>query len=341
MTMQREAEAATAAAKETPTPSEKEVQSPAISAKIREKLKLFLNEFDFTSFWDVTKPWVLVPHGSFLNAFDWVPPVFREGHWNLLVCLHFAFTVYSVGLMCVYYVFTKPALIMEANSNNNADNNFEYYDAYSSQWWYNLAGFAWTSFVIASILFRGGGPGSWLTFTVQTWTLLWLRHGLSTLVSLWPSYYVVTLNEYLRLPMLVQSSLTFFAWNLILAPIIYSRMETPAQQQMFRNVFTNFRLTQLHLFVIVFATIQGVYGTPARQLSSIDFCCTCLSVLQYAFLYLLVLDRLGIHLYLIYSPRTNLAILSWSLTYAAVYGLFVFWRKILNLYIVEEPGSVS
>jgi len=134
--------------------------------------------------------------------------------------------------------------------------------------------------------------------------------------------------------MLAQATLTFVAWNFLLGPIIFSRMDTPTKRRAFLDRFTSFRLTQLHVCNILLAAAQGLHGSPKRTLHERDMCTACWFVLGYAFWYLFVLDRLGIHLYLIYSPRTLVAVVSWTMTALAVGGCYIFWR-----YMIQQYGT--
>ena len=286
------------------------------------------HEFSVCNLVDPHKPWILVHGGSFLQGFDWVPVEFRVGPWHPLVCLYLCGLGYSVGLLTVYYGSVVPTTT-DGHSCTITDS----FDAYSLYWWYNLAGLLWTLFVTWSILFQGGGIASWLTFTVQSWTLITLRCFLAVLAPFTQT--AARFGEYLRLPMLSQATITFVAWNFLLQPIIYSRMDTPEKRNRFIGIFTNFRLTQLHVFNIVFAALQGIWGTPKRALVEMDGIRSCLFVLGYAVLYLGVLDRLGIHLYLVYSPRTLLAIITWTMTYVALFGCYRLWRYFILEYGVE------
>jgi hypothetical protein len=305
-------------------------------AKIRIEVAKFFQSFSFWDLLDPYQPWVLVPEGSFCGAFHWVPAGFRTGPWDIVVCMYLAGTSYVVILASVHYFYSRPALLISTTTTE--EESLLYYEAFTPQWTYNCLGAAWTSYVAISILLRGSGIAGWITFTVQTWTLILLRHVISVLVPFFPS--LVYITECLRLPMLAQSTITFVGWNLVIGPIAFFRMNTPTKRAKFIEIFTNFRLTQLHVFLMVYASIQGVWATPARTLTEFDLCISMLMVLQYVLFYIFVLDRLGIHLYLIFSPRTKLAIITWTLTLASLYGSFFLWRSIIHRYgnTISEPS---
>jgi hypothetical protein len=54
--------------------------------------------------------------------------------------------------------------------------------------------------------------------------------------------------------------------------------------------------------------------------------------MQYCLFYIFILDRLGLHYYMIFSPRTNLAILSWTLVIASTISMYSFWDNAVGKY---------
>jgi hypothetical protein len=51
--------------------------------------------------------------------------------------------------------------------------------------------------------------------------------------------------------------------------------------------------------------------------------------LQYTLFYAFILDRLGVHLYMIFSPRTNLSILAWSIVLGVTVYCYSFWDAVV------------
>lgn len=303
--------------------------------QIRKKIRAYIRQnliTWLTNYFNPSHDWILIStDGSFMNYFDWVPKVFRKGPWNIFVCLYLFLIAYCISFFIIYHWFNNS----EIQSSQQSNNEYEYYPIYSIQWYISCCGFAWTIFVTTSIAIQGSGIASLGTYTVQTWMLIVFRYGLSVIVPWVPS--MVTLLEYLRLPMLAQSTITFITWNFMLAPLIFFHMETKAKKRAFIKVMTNFRMTQLHIIHMILATIHGIYLTPCRILTvQDDLCIAAIIALQYVLFYLFILDRLGIHLYLIFSPRTKLALLTWTITILSYSGCFLFWR-----YIIQQYGGCT
>jgi hypothetical protein len=107
-------------------------------------------------------------------------------------------------------------------------------------------------------------------------------------------------------------------------------MKTEETRRSFLAYFTKFRLIQVHVCNIFFAYMNGVCACPGRQLTLADFMVSYAITVLYAIWYLLVLDRVGVHLYPIFSPRSPWVILTWSGLVVAHYGCFLAWRYVLT-----------
>jgi hypothetical protein len=129
--------------------------------------------------------------------------------------------------------------------------------------------------------------------------------------------------------MLVQATLTFGVWNAVIGPSIYAQMTTPEMKKSFKGFFGNFLWRQLHVYNIIYAAVNGIWGSPARALTQTDFAVSLAFYLAYAYFYLFFLDRMGVHYYLVFSPRTPFALISWTLLLACYYASFPLWNTIL------------
>ncbi|CAB9526888.1 expressed unknown protein [Seminavis robusta] len=280
----------------------------------------FMKTSVLSDFFNWRKPWVLVPQGSFMGYFDWVPLRFRYGPWHP-ACMAYL----GVLTAWVYNEYTK-GMAQEPFPN------FQPMEAYTPSWYYNVAGFAWTSFIIYRIFCSGMGWTSWGMYTVWSWTFTALRHGLCAAVPFKPEW--TNLSEQLRFPTLVQATLTFAVWNAAIGPSIYAQMKTPSQQASFCRFFGNSLWRQLHVYNILYAAINGIWGSPARALTKADFSVALAICLFYSYFYLVALDRMGVHYYLVFSPRTPFALVSWTILFACHYACFALWNTILTKYAV-------
>ena len=106
-------------------------------------------------------------------------------------------------------------------------------------------------------------------------------------------------------------------------------MENKETRKNFLAYFTKFRLIQLHVCNIGFAWVNGVWSSPMRQLTLSDFVASYAISVVYALLYTLVFDRMGVHLYLIFSPRSPWMVFIWFGVIAAQCLCFLVWKSIL------------
>ncbi|CAB9508426.1 expressed unknown protein [Seminavis robusta] len=275
-------------------------------------------EIELSDFFDVSKPWLLVQDGNYKGYFNNVPAVFRVGPWNIACCLYLFAIISWVVFECVC-CYTNPPNVPPTDYHSSFGTD-------TWQWWYNVAGFAWTFYVAAKVK-KDWGWSAWFLYTMQSWTLIIVRHGLSVLAPFVPA--AAPLNELLRFPMLLQTTITFVLWNFLLMPAITFTMKDPKKRSGFLKFCFGFLLSQLHIANLPLAVMNGVWGSPARELNQMDFCMALGLALQYIALYLFVLDRIGVHFYFVFSPRTPLAIIGWTTFLGCLFAGFAMFKNAL------------
>ena len=289
-----------------------------------------------SQFLDWNEPWILVPNGSFRGYFDNVPPTFRVGPWNQVCCLYLVVIVAWVIRECLqgYYYHHDSQSLLSANVVMIQNH---WGPTTSWQWWMNAIGFTWTCYIAYRVIVSMGGFGAWICYTLQSWTLIMARYGLSVLVPFLPS--LAPFNEYLRFAMLLQTTIVFVMWNFAILPAIYMTMKHGTAKQNFLKFCFTFTLVQLHICNLPLAIMNGIWGSPTRELNQVDFGVALLLALQYMIFYLLVLDRMGMHLYFIFSPRSLLALVSWTAFVGCHYVGFTLWKTILLRYGTQQQMS--
>jgi hypothetical protein len=209
----------------------------------------------------------------------------------------------------------------------NVHSDSRYLGPYSIQWIYNTLTCLWMLIVMYSIMRQSpAGFRAWGTYTVQSWTLLTIRHGLCSVAPFSKVFSI--LAEATRFPVACSSTVTFLVWNVVLAPFIYLfGMKDPEKRRGFLKFMFSFRLVQIHVFNMLFCYLNIAWASPPRELHAVDFYLALVSVIVYMTFYLMVLDRIGVHLYPIFHPRSHImSVISWS----AILGLYVMvfrgWR---------------
>jgi hypothetical protein len=216
----------------------------------------------------------------------------------------------------------------------------------SSSFYYNTIVAAYMSYICYSIIAHSPlSYGAWITYTVQSWTILWLRHLLYSLSGLFDSSTTdtttsilhtsnnnfVVMAELIRFPCAVAHTMTFIVWNFILVPYILciALRNDPKRRRDFIRFCTNFRLFNLHGMNILFCVANVWYfnsktnGTAGtRTFEMADLYLSGISAFIYFTFYLCILDRIGIHLYPIFSPRHSNTV------------VFIVWTSVILLYIL-------
>jgi hypothetical protein len=280
---------------------------------------------------DPSQPWLLVKNGSVMNFFDWVPLHYRVGPWSRLAVafmasLYSAFCYWGTQVIPTY----KPWLYQATH--------LVYPPVGSIQWYYNVLTLVWMLYVSYLVVTGPAGLKAWGTFTVQSWTLLMVRHGLVALAPL--SRRALIAAEVTRFPVACSVTITFCVWNLGLMPFMVLTKRGQDRTTFLQFAFS-FRLVQLHIFNLVFCILNVYTTSPSRRLVDLDGFFAMASSILYSLWYLLVLDRLGVHLYPIFSPRVRkLVVISWTSTLLLYYATFCAWRYILKPHTMQDnqPG---
>ena len=209
---------------------------------------------------------------------------------------------------------------------------------HSSYWWYyNVCGFVWMMYISYLVLVGPAGWNAWATYSMWSWSVVMIRHGLASLEPwMGDSLLLAKLLQYTLLPSLNMATITTCMWNFIVGPAVYFFfLKTRQQREKFLSYFTSFRLTQIHVFVLAYAVVNGM-STPSPEFTFGDLYMAVLVTFWYMLLYLLVLDRIGVHLYPIFSPRTHWCVVIWSGMWCFHVLVYWLWKEILLRYIKSE-----
>ncbi len=317
----------------------------------REKVKEAVNERfpRITLSQVIFGPWVLVPDGSLLGFFDWVPKHLRVGKWSPMA-----------APTLITLIFTLLHLRPEQKNKFNYDDHFSTYpELYSTNWWCSAIIFLFMFGLTYKVVQRF--KGAVVTFTILSWILNTMRHGIHTLVPLIvqdgkPLGYVLSLikfNKVLRFPALSSASITCFIWNVLLVPYLYFGLfDTWEKKRNFLAWNFNFRLSQIHVSNIVYTLLNTIVLTTGTKEGSTSIPLPHLFDEEdlwygqtygvvYGLFYILVLDRIGAHLYPIFSPRSNLVVLTWLGVFGAYLGCFRFWNHVMERLYVDGHSGYS
>jgi len=291
-------------------------------------------------YFDTKRPWVIVPNGSLMGYFDWVPEKLRVGPWS-------PFTSAYIVILCGMVAYLHPSNLLSDEQPYRTTILHTYPELFSKMWFYNASAFLWMSIPLYRITRPsgrgGGGFFVMCTYTVQSWTMLLLRHFLTALAPLLPErHWLLRMNESLRFPALLSATVTFMVWNFLLAPFMcIFAMKTPTKRRNFVRWNFSFNLMQIHLFNIIFAICNTVLSVYEEQPSvnrthklmkfdQGDLWLSLIFTLAYVLFYLLVLDRFGVHLYPIFSPRSNWFVITSTMVLALIFATYEGWNRCIE-----------
>jgi hypothetical protein len=333
-----------------------------------------------SAFFDIHGPWVLVPDGSLLNFSDWVPLHLRIGPWNKFA---FPSIVLVVFMTCYLHPFrsaTRSDAIFDNNKGVTSSytttktTNNNYPPVWSAYFCYNVFGFLYMTFFLTWVLTRHA-KGLIVTFTMISWALNAMRHGLNALSSIavflllnhhhpcWSSWLLSSLlkfNHIIRFPALISASIVFCVWNFVLMPFIYFLIPTRHQRIEFLQFSFSYRMVQVHIFNLMYSITStivtgeqrqghrggggpGLLRQPALDEATFQYedLWYALSFgIFYGLFYVFVLDRLGVHLYPVFSPRNKYFVLTWICQIGICVALYWFWNYVLRVQEEEEEEFV-
>jgi hypothetical protein len=279
-----------------------------------------------SAFADPRQPWILVPDGSLQGYFDWVPKELRVGPWSKLAIP----TLVIVTSGILYYRPTEDSFDTLISS---------YPPAFSNYWWYNVLA---CLFMLGTLMWSISlsSPAIVIAFTILSWIMNILRHGINACAPfLCDNHVLLKVNHIIRFPALVTATITFVIWNVVLLPYVYFiAMKTREKKLGFARWNFNFRLTQLHFCNIIYSVMNTlVTGSKQEGQNSLfdreDMWYGFAFSLVYGLWYTLILDRIGIHLYPVFSPRSKLVMVTWLMAFSLHYISFEFWNHVITDYL--------
>jgi len=270
--------------------------------------------------------WTLHANGSYKGQFDFLPERLRVGPWSpsavLFLVIYSGYMWWSAPRSECFVRRNLPILPL------------------SIGWWCSTTTFVWACFVIRHIRQTSSTPLFWVSFTGWSWMILCMRSGCEALSALVPwsslAFLLQLLADVLRLPSLAGATVTFTIWNFVLLPFFYfwacRRTAKPVEQM--RTEFLSFSFTfamvNIHILNLPLAFVSTAFAASAQLLGPCDLWCAHAFVFGYSLFYMLVLDRHGVHIYPVFSPRSHLCMLSIGCVVGTVFLNLHAWNSVMT-----------
>jgi len=290
---------------------------------------------------------VLVPNGSLMGYFDFVPEHFRVGPWTRV-------SLALPIILCAALVFLKPGneFPLSKGFETAADSSehrcclktSSYPEVFSVYWWYNIIIFLHMTGLVAYCMFLST-PAIIGAYTIQSWIMNITRHGLNALAPfLKDGHLLLHINRILRFPALVSSVITFTVWNFILVPFLSIQADDTRRKNFMKWNIT-FRMVQLHVCNVIYSIMNTLFtqsGDSTFQLFQYeDMWYGLVYGLGYGLFYILFLDRIGVHLYPVFSPRTNYSAILWPGTMMIIFTVYKTFNATMEKNLISVPALLT
>ena len=261
---------------------------------------------------DPSQPWlVLNNQGSYNNFFNFVPLEWRVGPWSRLAVPTLLFFLFKLVLSAP----SKAEFSDFLQSNPLPDNYalraspISNIDMSKIHLAIALNGLA-TLFLIV----RKSSPAVFGTYTMISWLNI-TTHALATVAQQFqfqfisishPTFHLAlnAIRQCTRFPALVSALITFGVWNIVLAPYIYFIFCKGSESKTrFLKWNFSFLLMEIHFFNLPIAVAATLWNFA--EFGDVDLWLASVLAYLYGLLYLLVFDRIGVHLYPTFSPRSS------------------------------------
>ena len=266
-----------------------------------------------------------------------VPQDLRVGPWSPSAPVTLLFLTISL-------IYSRPTKILN-ESLDEAESIYckvsSYPEAFSTPWYISLFTFLFMAGLFTYIcVYRT--PGVVVTYTIQSWMMNFTRHGVNMAAPfLVDGHFLLRLNGILRLPALITASVTYIVWNFFLVPFLCLQLKTKQKKKNFLVWNFSSRLVQLHGCNIIYAiTNTAIIGSnisvPPFEFNDLWY--ALLTGTGYAVFYILILDRIGMHLYPLFSPRWRFSGMAWLMLILCYVSLFWVWNRIIEQNLLPSLG---
>jgi hypothetical protein len=277
-------------------------------------------------------------NGSFNGWFDWLPLWMRVGYFSPFVIASLVF-FYSA----MYWYRPQPlqfeATVYDAVISGK-EVDYLFFGIIPKSPAIDFVIFVWGFIVVAYAKVTLGSIGAFpISFTGWSWVLLSLRAGIEFAAWAATTHNFLALGKKLaiigssiRLVTLTNAFVVCTIWNFILLPIIYFISVPPGEKrQNFLKFNFGFFMTNIHILNFPLAVVNILYGGQRKLFTFSDLWVAYLVIMMYSIIYFFIMDRLGLHFYPIFCPRSAFCVGSMVGVLGLYYYLFLKWNELMSL----------
>jgi len=270
-------------------------------------------------------------NGAYNVLADRCPSHLRIGRWSplvvpMLVCAQIVLVVYLPGLQGMGSNLPMPPVR-------------------SYHWWFDFSSGCWGLFVISICYYRNGFGMQCLSYTWCSWCILTCRNLMVAMCSVQAvrdsvlGDFMAFVTESLRFPAIVGAAAIFVLWNFLIVPsglLLFWKEDRRNLIYMITS-FGNLNMHTVNGVIVLVSCGLGGPGNGVRLLGPADLWMGFATLNCYCLLYLLYLDRIGVHLYFVFSPRAKVAVFVYPLVLGVYVGSYHLW----NMFILYLNGEAD
>jgi hypothetical protein len=255
------------------------------------------------------RKWLIYDNnGSYNGWFDGIPLQLRVGPWSPIAYLFLISWPVCLAAFRPPLSFAPPELTRDLL-------------------WSDALIFGWCIAVVTRGSIKQSPLAFCISYTGWSWLLLTAHSASAVAAALLPHWAasLLSFREAVRFPTAVGATVTAVLWNLVLFPVIVFSIGGQKERRNFLAFNCSFEMTSVHVLNVPMVWSSIYYGAGAmRTLGAGDLWVAMAVLYCYALLYVLILDRLGMHFYFMFSPRTHAC----GLAYTALIGCYVGCLKL-------------
>jgi len=208
----------------------------------------------------------------------------------------------------------------------------------SYYWWFDLCAGCWGLGIASVTYYRIGLSMTFVSYSMWSWHLLTARNLLSAVCAIegvrdsMIGDVLCFVAEAIRFPALVGAWTTCLVWNFLILPSLllwYYKEDRP----LIIKMVSTFPNLNYHIFngpIVAIACLCGGTNSGVRVLTPADLWMGAVVMNCYMLFYVGVLDRIGIHLYFVFSPRASSFLLSLLLFYGLQFASFYVFNMAVS-----------
>ena len=253
-----------------------------------------------------------------LGFLDSVPLRYREGRWSLLAHAGVLSIAVWIGLN---YREAQQSYLEDVLPEIDSLPREVFGSMFMLHGLRGVVGLFFFLFMSACLLKIG--PWPLVSYTVSSWNVLTLRCMSAFFAGMTTDPTVAVIARSLKFPALVMNTITVTIWWTVLVPVIYYLIKSKEGKEGFMKFNFSTFLLHIHGLNLPVAIYEFLASSAQGEaLHFYDLYCSVVFSFIYMVFYLNILDPAGIQIYVVFTPRTHWAIVTYISVFFIHLGVY-------------------